>query len=85
MTGTKKTQIGRVLSNKMEKTVVVEVARKVRHARYGKIFVKRKKFKAHDEAKNCGVGDRVLIKECPPMSREKRWVVIQILEKNTVA
>lgn len=81
MAGTKKTQTGKVISNKMDKTAVVEVSRRVQHPFFHKYHVKRKKYKVHDEKNECGVGDRVLMRECPPVSREKRWVVVQILEK----
>lgn len=84
MAGLKKTKVAEVLSNKMEKTVVVVVNRKVKHPLYEKYFSKRNKFKAHDPKNECQVGDKVLIKECPPISREKRWVVTQILEKAVV-
>ncbi|MBI2340906.1 MAG: 30S ribosomal protein S17 [Deltaproteobacteria bacterium] len=77
----KKKKVGVVLSNKMQKTVVVEVARRIQHPFFKKFFLKRKKFKAHDEKGECGVGDRVLICECRPISREKRWKVQQVLEK----
>lgn len=81
MTGLKKTKIGNVISNKMSKTVVVLVSRQVKHTIYQKYYTKRGKFKAHDEKNECGVGDRVLIQECRPISREKKWVVVKILEK----
>lgn len=84
MAGLKKTKVAEVLSNKMEKTVVVVVNRKVKHPLYEKYFSKRNKFKAHDPKNECQVGDKVLIKECSPISREKRWVVTQILEKAVV-
>ncbi|MBI4411222.1 MAG: 30S ribosomal protein S17 [Deltaproteobacteria bacterium] len=85
MTGLKKKKIGTVLSNKMQKTVIVEVARRIRHPLFQKFFVKRKKFKVHDEKGECGIGDTVLIQECRPISREKRWKVKQVLEKGAVA
>jgi small subunit ribosomal protein S17 len=65
----------------MEKTIVVSVVRQVRHSTYGKFIRKTKKFYAHDEAKQCGVGDRVRIVETRPMSRLKRWKVESILVK----
>lgn len=70
-----------MLKNKMDKTAVVVVTRRVRDSLFEKYYTKRKKFKAHDEKNECGVGDRVLICESRPLSREKRWVVKQILEK----
>ena len=77
----KKTLIGLVASDKMDKTVVVEVTRRLRHAVYEKYIQRRNRYKAHDEANDCRTGDRVLIEECRPMSRDKRWRVKQILER----
>src|SRR5436190_1560548 len=76
----RKTQIGIVTSNKMQKTVVVEVLRMIRHAKYKKYLKRRVKFKAHDEKQECQMGDKVLIVETRPISKEKRWKVQQILE-----
>ncbi|MBN1660927.1 MAG: 30S ribosomal protein S17 [Anaerolineae bacterium] len=81
----KRVLIGRVLSNKMDKTVVVEVERTARHRLYGKVIATRKKYKAHDENNACQVGDRVSMIESRPMSREKRWVVTEILERDSGA
>lgn len=75
----KKILKGKVVSNKMEKTVVVEVVRRVTHQKYKKIYKVSKKYKAHDERNECKVGDEVLIQECRPLSKEKRWRVIKIL------
>jgi len=75
----RKQLVGRVLSNKMDKTVVIEVARTVRHRRYDKVLTRVKKYKAHDERNECQVGDQVRIIESRPLSREKRWRVIEIL------
>jgi small subunit ribosomal protein S17 len=72
--------VGRVLSNRMDKTVVVQVERKRRHKLYGKVITTRSRFKAHDEANACQIGDLVRIVESRPLSREKRWVVTEILE-----
>jgi small subunit ribosomal protein S17 len=72
---------GVVLSNRMQKTVVVSVARTVRHGKYKKYLKLRSKFKAHDEKSECQVGDRVLIVETRPLSRDKRWRVSRILER----
>ncbi len=72
---------GRVLSNRMDKTVVVEVTRKRRHPFYGKVIAMRKRYKAHDEENACQIGDRVEIIESRPLSREKRWLVTEILER----
>jgi len=80
MSGQRRVLIGRVLSNRMDKTVVVQVERKRRHKLYGKVITLRSKFKAHDEANACQVGDKVRIVESRPLSREKRWVVTEILE-----
>src|SRR5262245_49073321 len=77
----RKTQIGLVTSNKMQKTVVVEVLRLIRHAKYKKYLKRRVKFKAHDEKQECQPGDKVLIVETRPISKEKRWKVQQILER----
>lgn len=77
----KRILVGRVLSNRMDKTVVVEVERKKRHPLYGKVIAMRKKYKAHDEENSCQIGDMVEMIEARPLSREKRWVVTQILER----
>jgi len=77
----KRVMIGRVLSNRMDKTVVIEVERAKRHQLYEKVVVQRKKYKAHDEDNACEIGDWVRVIESRPMSREKRWVVTEILER----
>lgn len=77
----RKQLVGRVFSNKMDKTVVVEVERTVRHRRYGKVLTRVQKYKAHDERNECQVGDQVSIIESRPLSREKRWRVLEILER----
>lgn len=79
--GKAKTREGVVLSNKMDKTVVVVVERLVQHAKYKKHLRRRSKLKAHDEQNSCGIGDRVLVAETRPLSRDKRWTVRAILEK----
>lgn len=79
--GNRKTLTGIVISDKMDKTVVVRVERLVRHPIYHKTVKRRKKFKAHDETNRCGVGDKVLIIESRPLSRDKRWRVKEILAK----
>ncbi len=79
----RKKLIGRVVSDKMDKTVVVEVERLVRHPLYGKVIRKTKKYKAHDENNVCRVGDVVRIIESRPLSREKRWVVVEILNRQS--
>ena len=83
--GRSKTRVGVVTSNKMQKTVVVEVTRRVRHAKYGKFLTRRVKYKAHDEKNACQIGDRVRIEETRPMSKDKRWRVIETLAKTTEA
>jgi len=80
MTGRRKTLMGRVVSNKMDKTVVVVVETLKRHRLYKKVLRRRKKYKAHDEGNICQVGDLVRLVESRPLSKEKRWVVEEILE-----
>ena len=77
----RKTQVGIVSSDKMDKTVVVTIKDKVRHPLYKKIVKNTVKFKAHDEENICGVGDRVLIMETRPLSKDKNWRVVEIIEK----
>jgi small subunit ribosomal protein S17 len=77
----KKTLVGLVASDKMDKTIVVEVVRRVQHPVYGKYIQQRRRYKAHDEENSCQVGDRVIIEECRPLSRDKRWRLRQILER----
>ncbi len=77
----KKTRFGRVLSNRMDKTVVVEVEIRRRHPRYKKVVRYKTRFKAHDEGNTCGIGDMVRIVETRPLSREKRWRVDEVLVK----
>ena len=77
----RKTLRGFVVSDKMDKTIVVEVEERVKHALYGKVLTKTNKFKAHDEDNVAGIGDRVLIMETRPLSATKRWRIVQILEK----
>lgn len=79
--GNRKTLTGIVVSDKMDKTVVVRVERLVRHPVYHKTVKRRKKFKAHDETNQCGVGDKVLLIESRPLSRDKRWRVKEVLAK----
>ena len=76
-----KVLVGRVLSNRMDKTVVVQVERRRRHRLYGKVISVRKKYKAHDAENQCQIGDLVRMIESRPLSREKRWVVTDILER----
>ena len=77
----RKTRVGLVVSNKMEKTVVVAIKDNVKHPLYKKIVKNTVKFKAHDEENACGVGDRVLIMETRPLSKDKNWRVVEIIEK----
>ena len=79
--GIRKTRIGGVVSDKMDKTVVVSIKTRVRHPLYGKIMNKTSKLKAHDEENACGIGDTVRLMETRPLSREKRWRVVEIIEK----
>ena len=72
--------VGLVVSNKMDKTVVVRVVRTKRHRLYGKVIRVTKRYKAHDENNTCGTGDKVCIVESRPLSKEKRWVVEEIIE-----
>ena len=77
----RKVREGLVVSDKMDKTVVVAVEDRVKHALYGKVLRRTSKLKAHDEQNQCGVGDRVQIMETRPLSATKRWRVVQIVEK----
>ena len=77
----RKTLVGMVTSDKMDKTIVVTVEDFVRHSLYGKAVKKTKKVKAHDENNECEIGDKVRIMETRPLSREKRWRVVNIIEK----
>jgi small subunit ribosomal protein S17 len=77
----RKTREGLVVSDKMDKTVVVEVEDRVKHALYGKVMRRNSKLKAHDENNEAGIGDRVLVMETRPLSKSKRWRVVEILEK----
>ncbi len=77
----RKTRVGVVVSDKMDKTVVVTIADNVRHPLYKKIVKRTVKLKAHDENNACGIGDRVLVMETRPLSKDKRWRVVEIIEK----
>ena len=77
----RKEKIGVVKSNKMDKSIVVAVERKVKHPIYGKFVKKTTKFKAHDEENTCGIGDTVLIMETRPLSKTKNWRLVEILER----
>ena len=77
----RKVMIGTVTSNKMDKTVVVSVEKSVRHKVYNKIVKRTYKLKAHDEENQCGIGDKVKVMETRPLSKDKRWRVVEIIEK----
>lgn len=77
----RRTIVGTVISNKMEKTIVVEVARLTKHPKYGKYYKVFKKYKVHDEKREGGVGDRIEMIECRPISKEKRFRLSRIVEK----
>jgi small subunit ribosomal protein S17 len=77
----RKVREGLVVSDKMDKTVVVEVEDRVKHALYGKVMRRTSRLKAHDENNDCGVGDRVQLMETRPLSATKRWRVVQVLER----
>ena len=79
--GYRKTRVGVVVSDKMDKTIVVAIKTKVRHPLYGKMVNRTRKFKAHDEKNECGIGDTVKIMETRPISKDKRWRVVEIIEK----
>jgi small subunit ribosomal protein S17 len=77
----RKEKVGKVVSNKMNKSIVVAVERRVKHPIYGKFMKKTTKFMAHDEKQECNIGDVVRIMECRPLSKLKRWRLVEILEK----
>lgn len=77
----RKTRVGRVVSDKMDKTIVVAVEDNVRHPLYNKTVKRTYKLKAHDENNECGVGDRVRVMETRPLSKDKRWRLVEIMEK----
>jgi small subunit ribosomal protein S17 len=79
--GYRKTRIGVVVSDKMDKTAVVATKTKVRHPLYGKMVNRTRKFKVHDEENQCGIGDTVKIMETRPISKDKRWRLVEIVEK----
>ena len=79
--GNRKSRMGKVVSDKMEKTIVVAVETKVKHPLYGKIINKTTRFKAHDENNDAKINDRVLIMETRPLSKDKRWRLVEIVEK----
>ena len=77
----RKTGIGIVVSDKMDKTVVVATKEHVRHSLYGKAIKRTKKFKVHDENNECGIGDKIKVMETKPISKDKRWRLVEIVEK----
>ena len=77
----RKTRVGKVVSDKMDKTIVVAIEDNVKHPLYKKIIKNTIRLKAHDENNTCGIGDRVLIMETRPLSKDKRWRVVEIIEK----
>ena len=77
----RKTRVGKVVSDKMDKTVVVSIQDNVKHPLYKNIIKRTGKFKAHDEKNECGIGDRVMIMETRPISKDKNWRVVEIIEK----
>ena len=77
----RKTRVGKVVSNKMDKTIVVAIADNVRHPLYSKIVKRTIKFKAHDEENTCNIGDTVEIMETRPLSKDKRWRLVKVIER----
>ena len=77
----RKVKVGKVVSDKMDKTIVVAIEDNVRHAKYGKIIKRTVKIHAHDEKNECGVGDKVAVMETRPLSKTKRWRLVEIVEK----
>ena len=77
----RKTNVGRVVSNKMDKTIVVAIEDSVKHKLYNKIIQRTSKIKAHDENNECNIGDRVRVMETRPLSKDKRWRLVEIIEK----
>ncbi|MDR1588826.1 MAG: 30S ribosomal protein S17 [Oscillospiraceae bacterium] len=80
-TSSRKTRTGRVVSDKMDKTIVVAVEDRVAHPLYKKIIKRTYRLKAHDEENSCGIGDRVLVMETRPLSKDKRWRLVEIIKK----
>ena len=79
-----KEQIGIVVSNKMKKTIVVQIENRYSHPIYSKTMIKTKKYLAHDEFEQCNIGDQVLMKECRPLSKRKRWKLVKIISKSSL-
>ena len=80
----KKEIFGIVISNTMDKTVVIKVMNTYAHSIYSKIITKTKNYLVHDEKQECNIGDRILVKECRPLSKKKRWVLVKIISKNSL-
>ena len=80
----RKTRIGEVVSDKMDKTIVVAIKENEKHPLYGKVMKRTYKLKAHDENNTCGIGDKVKVMETRPLSKDKRWRVVEILEKAVI-
>ena len=79
-----KQQVGIVISNKMQKTIGIKVEKRYPHPIYSKTLIKTKKYLAHDELEECNIGDQVLVQECRPLSKKKRWKLIQIISKSSL-
>ena len=79
--GLRKTRIGIVISDKMDKTCVIQIKTRVRHPLYGKIMTRTSKLKVHDENNECGIGDTIRVMETRPLSKDKRWRLVEIIEK----
>ena len=79
-----KQEIGIVISNKMQKTIVVKIENRYSHPIYSKTLIKTKKYLAHDELETCNIGDQVLVEECRPLSKRKRWKLIKVLSKSSL-
>jgi small subunit ribosomal protein S17 len=79
-----KQQIGIVISNKMQKTIVVKVENRYSHPIYSKTVIQTKKYLAHDAFEECNIGDQVIVEECRPLSKKKRWKLIQIISKSSL-
>ena len=78
-----KEKIGIVVSNKMQKTIVLQVESRYPHPIYSKTMVKTKKYFVHDETNECNIGDQILVQECRPLSKKKRWTIVKILSKSS--
>ena len=79
-----KQQVGIVISDKMQKTIVVKIESRYPHPMYSKTLVKTKKYLAHDESEECNIGDQVLLHECRPLSKRKRWKLVEVLSKSSL-